>query len=73
MEEEKLQTLAEDWGYENPDAMIADTFIDSVSPGICMNERCDYSTEIEPDSREGWCELCGTQSVTSAQVLAGFL
>lgn len=45
--------------------------MDSVAPGICMNDGCDYITEVEPDQSEGYCENCDTCTVTSALVLAG--
>jgi len=53
--------------------MLEEAMFDSVSPGICMNEGCDYTTEVEPDSRDGWCEGCGTNSVKSALILGGII
>jgi hypothetical protein len=38
-----------------------------------MNPDCDYTTEVEPDQREGWCEECGTGTVRSGIVLAGII
>lgn len=68
----KLADLAEEYGMSV--AEIIETYsLDSVSPGICMNPECTYTTEYEPDQREGWCEECDTQSVTSALVLAGII
>lgn len=48
---------------------------DSVSPGICMNKDCSYTTQVEPDCSTGWCEECETQTVKSAVelMMEGFL
>lgn len=66
----KLDQLARDWGM-SVDELLDAYVIDSLVPGICMNEDCDYSTEYESDQDEGWCECCNTQTVTSALLLAG--
>lgn len=66
----KLEALAEIEG-EDVMELLERAMFDSVSPGICMNKGCDYSTEVEPDQRAGWCEACDTPSVKSALVLAG--
>ena len=50
----KLNQLANDWGYDNPEDMMMDCIHDSAHPAICMNEDCDYSTEMEPDQDRGW-------------------
>lgn len=47
--------------------------LESVVPGICTNDGCEYTTDVEPDQTRGWCEFCGTQSVTSGLVLAGVI
>lgn len=41
-----------------------------VSPAICMNDRSDQTTGIEPDQDRGRCEECGINSVKSALRLA---
>lgn len=69
----KAQTLAEDWGYLTPFDLMDDYVIDSVSPAICMNPGCDYSTEYEPDQNAGWCEACDTNSVQSMFVIEGMI
>jgi hypothetical protein len=46
---------------------------DSVATGICMNEGCDYTTEVEPDASEGHCEECRTPTVMSCLVLLGII
>ena len=72
LRDDKLQTLAAE--YEaSVDELLEEYGLDSVVPGICMNPGCDYSAEYEPDAREGWCEVCDTQSVASLLVLLGVI
>ena len=66
----KLQALAEIWGMDVED-MLQEATYDSVAPGICSAPGCDYTTEVEPDSRTGWCEECKERTVKSCLVLAG--
>jgi hypothetical protein len=66
----KLEKLAEIEGYPDVEALLQDTVTDSVSPGICCRPGCDYTTEVEPDQRHGWCEACGAPAVRSALILA---
>lgn len=70
--QQMLQTLATDWGYEDPLEMIEDYVTDGLMPGICT-EGCGYSTEYEPDQDAGYCECCGTGTVVSAAILAGVI
>ena len=69
---DKLAQLAEIEGMGVMAMLEAATF-DSISPAICMNDDCDYTTEMEPDQREGWCECCETNTVASALILAGII
>jgi hypothetical protein len=69
----KLDHLVESEGYDSLDNLLAAAVADSVSPAICMNDGCDYATEMEPDQDRGWCESCGTNTVASAFVLAGLI
>ena len=73
MRRAKLALLVETEGFDSLDDLIAATISDSVSPAICMNEGCDYTTEMEPDQDRGWCEACGTNTVASALVLGGII
>lgn len=65
---ELLEKLASQWGMA-VDEMLEQALYDSVAPGICTTCQ-DYSTEVEPDQRKGWCEVCCTPTVKSALVLA---
>lgn len=70
---EKLQALAEIEGFDDYMDLLDEYSIDSVCPGICTNEGCDYSCEVEPDNSSGWCEECESNTVASAMVLAGII
>lgn len=67
----KLEKLAETEGFATVEHLLEAAVLDSVSPGICAN--CDYTTEVEPDQREGYCESCGAGTVQSALILAGLV
>ena len=67
-DEVKLKTLAEEYAL-TVDELLIEWGLESVVPAICMNPDCEYTTECEPDQREGWCGACGTASVKSFLVL----
>ncbi len=73
MSQEKIDTLCKYEGltFDDFGALMAD----SVSPGICMTEGCEYTTQVEPDSSEGWCEVCdtGTVKALTELIMEGFL
>jgi hypothetical protein len=69
----KLEKLFESEGYDTLEALLEVIFSDSVSSGICTNDGCDYTVEVEPDRDRGWCESCGTNTVKSALILAGLI
>ena len=69
----KLERLAEQEGFPSVEALLEENAVDSVVPGICMTEGCDYSTGVEPDSRAGWCEECAAGTMKSCLVLAGVI
>ena len=69
----KLQTLVELEGYSDEMELLEAATFDSVCPGICTNEGCEYTTEVEPDQGRGWCEECETHTVSSALMLAGII
>ena len=71
--EDKLKQLADSEGFDTVMAMLEAATFDSVSPGICTNPGCDYTTEVEPDQEKGWCEGCNQGTVASALVLAGLI
>jgi hypothetical protein len=61
----KLNALAKIEGMTVDQLMT----LDSVVKGICMNPECNYTTDVEPDQTGGYCEHCGTQTVTSCLIL----
>jgi hypothetical protein len=72
LEISKLDTLARE------SSMSVMEFIDayaleSMSPGICMNPDCDYTTEVGLDERAGYCPSCQTAMIRSGIVLAGLI
>ena len=69
----KLQKLIETEGFESEEALLAAAIVDSVCMAICMNDGCEYTAEMEPDQDRGWCEVCETNSMASALVLAGII
>jgi hypothetical protein len=69
----KLNKLCEIEGFQSLDDLLSASMFDSVCPAICMADGCDYTTEMEPDQRRGYCEACGGNTVTSALVLAGLI
>ena len=44
---------------------------DSVAMGGCID--CGYTTNVEPDQSEGWCEECESATVASIHVLLGVI
>jgi len=69
----KLKTLLAAEGFPTLEAFLESTVTDSVCPGICMNEGCDLTCEVEPDQTRGWCEACDAGAVASGLVLAGLI
>ena len=70
---EKLQKLLEIEGYDSIETLMEAVLSDSMSPAICMNEGCDFTSEMEPDQDAGYCENCHTNSMKAALVLAGLI
>ena len=68
----KLQDLADIEGMEVME-MLEEATYDSVAKGICTNTGCDYTTTVEPDCSQGYCEECETQTVQSCLVIAGLI
>lgn len=69
----KLMKLCDAEGFESLDDLLQTAASDSVCPAICMTEGCDYTTEMESDQDQGYCEACGGNTVASVLVLAGWI
>jgi hypothetical protein len=70
---EKLYQLIKSEWYDSLEEFLQDIAHATVVPGICLTEKCDYTTEVEPDQERGWCECCYDNTVASALVLAGIV
>jgi hypothetical protein len=70
LSQSKLRKLVEIEGFADETSLSQAVVFDSVCPAICMNVGCDYTTEMEPDQDRGWCEVCNTNTMKSALVLA---
>jgi hypothetical protein len=68
----KLEDLAKVEGKPSTELLEEATF-DSIAMGICINPRCTYTNQVEPDQSAGYCEKCGTNTVKSCLVLAGII
>lgn len=68
----KLNKLLKAEGMSVED-LVRQGVMNSVCPGICMNESCDYTTNVEPDCTCGYCEVCDTRSVKSGLVLLSII
>ena len=69
---EALAKLAEIEGLTVEELLQQGTF-DCVAKGICMIPRCNYTVDVEPDQREGYCEKCGGNTVKSCLILANII
>jgi hypothetical protein len=67
----KIQYLLDNEGFESEEAIMEQGVMDSVILGICVNDGCNYTTDVECDSTDGWCECCEENSVVSAAALVG--
>ena len=65
----KIDELVESTGFDSIEELLEEAIFDSICPAICMNENCDNIEDLEPDQREGYCEVCRTNSMQSALVL----
>jgi hypothetical protein len=66
----KLVKVCEAEGFATVDDLIALSVADSVCPAICMAEGCDHIAPMESDQEEGYCEVCGGNTLVSVLVLA---
>lgn len=70
---QKLMRLCEVEGYRSPSDLVEAVAGNSVCPAICMIDGCDHVAGMEPDQAEGYCEVCGGNTLMSALILAGFI
>lgn len=68
---DKETILARCEGYPDKMSLLTAVAFSSVVPGICTNGYCNYTTDVEPDATEAWCESCNTKSIQSIHSLMG--
>jgi hypothetical protein len=69
---EKLVKLSEIEGVPEL-TLLENAVMDTSCKGICMTPGCSYTTDVEPDQTEGYCEVCDTNTVSSCLVLVGIV
>lgn len=52
-DEIKLDRLLDIEGIDGE--TVYERSLNSIVPGICMNDGCDETFDYEPDQGEGWC------------------
>ena len=67
-----LQKLSEIEGM-SVEEMLEEAVYDSVAWGVCTNEGCSYTVQVEPDAMNYNCPECKTITVQSVCVLAGII
>lgn len=69
----KVELCLEQYGMDIDEFLDSSEAQDSVVYGACSKPDCDYTVEVEPDCRNGYCEECGSQSVRSILVYLGVI
>jgi hypothetical protein len=69
----KIKTCLDELGMTFDEFIESPEAQDSVVIGICRNKGCDYTTEVEPDCYDGWCEECESNTVRSIVSLMGII
>ena len=72
MTHDKMTKLCRAEGMEEL-PMLEQASCDGSCPGICMTKGCDYTTHVEPDACDGWCEECEAPTVSSCLIIAGII
>ena len=68
MTSERAQELLLVLADGDPDVafrLVEANIIDSIVPCICSNGDCGGVSDLEPDSREGYCQSCESHSMIS--------
>lgn len=68
---ELLNYLANEEGYDDVMEMLEAATFDSVVPAICTE--CQGTGNMEPDQDQGHCEGCGNNTMVSCLILAGII
>lgn len=67
----KINKLCQEWGYISYINMMKDYQPENMSPGICMNENCNFTDDVEHDQSNGFCEVCEEKTVASIFAIIG--
>ena len=70
---QKLMKLWDVEGFRTFNDLVQAVTAAGVCPAICMTEGCDYTCKMEPDQDQGFCEVCGGNTVTSGRILADLI
>lgn len=73
MTDNQLLKELEDATGMSVEEMLEQSIFDGTSEGICIDEDCLSTAEVEPDNDSGWCPVCGKNTVKSACILAGII
>ena len=68
-----LRTLAKRNGYPSVIELLKVAAVDNICPAICINEDCDYSSDLESDQEKGWCDECQANTMQSFLIIAGLI
>lgn len=71
--EEALQRLCDDAGFDDAIEMAEHYLLESCVPAVCMNDGCGYVADMEPDQECGWCDECQAPSLCGLMVLLGVI
>ena len=69
----KIEQLAQDCGYLSVVEMLEENLHKTMVPAICMEDGCNYSTDMEKDQTKGWCEICEKNNVQSCFEIEGLI
>jgi len=69
---DKLETLLNMEGLTEEE-LLTESLMEGNSYGICSNKDCNYTTNIEADNDKGYCEICKTNTVISAEMMLGII
>ncbi|MCK1665234.1 hypothetical protein [Bradyrhizobium sp. 153] len=71
---QKLMRLCDLSGFDRvDDLLLAMVLKDTSCPAICTTEGCDHTADMEPDQDQGFCEVCGGNTLLSVLVLADLI
>jgi len=67
-----IDTLVEEFA-DNEIELFEMAMNDLQAPGICVVDGCEFTTLVDQDTDDGFCDECGNQSVKSCLIIAGMI